>query len=77
LNNSTKCSAQEEAIQCMTKTTPRTFPDVILLPTTPNKMENIINYLKSKNLYGYDGISTKLLKTYSDSSCSFKIHAKL
>ena len=31
-------------------------------PTTTIETENIIKTLKPKNLYGYDGISTKVLK---------------
>jgi hypothetical protein len=65
LDNGTKCPTQEEAIQFMTKTIPRTFPDINILSATANEI-NKINSLKSKNSCGYDGILTKLLKTCSD-----------
>jgi hypothetical protein len=43
LNNGTKSPAEEEAIQYMTKTIPRTFPDINLLPTMANEIKNISN----------------------------------
>jgi hypothetical protein len=36
LNNSTKSPTEEEAIQYVTKTIPRSFPDINLLPATAN-----------------------------------------
>jgi hypothetical protein len=47
-NNSTKSPTNEEAIQYMTKTIPRTFPNINLLPTTANEIKNITNSLKKK-----------------------------
>jgi hypothetical protein len=57
---------EEEAIQYMTKTIPRTFPNINILPTMANEIKNIINSLKSRNSCGYDGISTKFIKTCPD-----------
>jgi hypothetical protein len=48
LNKSTKSPTEEEAIQYMTKTIPRTFPDINILPTMANKIKNIISSLKLK-----------------------------
>jgi hypothetical protein len=36
VNNGTKCPTEEEAIQYMTKTALRTFPDINLFPTAAN-----------------------------------------
>jgi hypothetical protein len=47
--NGTKFPTDDKEIQCMTKTIPRTFPDINLLPTTANEVKNIINFLKSKS----------------------------
>jgi hypothetical protein len=38
------------------------FPNLILKPTTTQEIEDIIKSLKPKNTYGYDEISTNLLK---------------
>jgi hypothetical protein len=41
------------------------FPNVLLKPTTTQEIEDIIKSLKPKNTYGYDEISTNLLKIRS------------
>jgi hypothetical protein len=41
---------QEDAIQYLTKTIHRTFPDINLLHTTANEIKNIINSLKSTHV---------------------------
>ena len=40
----------------------RTFPDINFTNTSPKEIENIIQSLKAKESYGYDGITTKILK---------------
>jgi hypothetical protein len=65
LNNSTKTPRKEEVIQYMTKTVPRTIPNISLAYICKLN-RNIINSLKSKNLCSLDEISAKLLKTCSD-----------
>jgi hypothetical protein len=42
LDSGTKFPTEEEAIQYMTRTIPRTFPDINLLPTTANEIKNLI-----------------------------------
>jgi hypothetical protein len=44
------------------KTVPKTFPNINLMPTTANKIKNIINSLTTKGLCGFNKIKTKLLR---------------
>jgi hypothetical protein len=47
----------EDAMKLLAKAIPNSFPNMNLLPTTPDETKNIIS-LKSKNSCGYDGISS-------------------
>jgi hypothetical protein len=42
-----------------------TFPDIKFKLLSTREIKNIIKTLKTKNSYGYDGLSTKLLKISS------------
>jgi hypothetical protein len=41
---------------------PYEFPPMQIDPITEGYIKSIISFLKSKNSFGYDGISTKILK---------------
>jgi hypothetical protein len=45
LNSITKCPIEEQPMQYVTKTIPRTLTDVNLLPTTAQELRNITNSL--------------------------------
>ena len=47
----------------MTKIFGKPNPKIRLTNTNPNEIEKIINSLQSKNSYGYDKVSMKILKT--------------
>jgi hypothetical protein len=41
------------------------FPNMKIKPLSTKEVENIIKSLKLKNFFGYDGVSTKVLKLSS------------
>jgi hypothetical protein len=53
-------------MKLLAKTIPNSFPNLNLMPTTPDEIKNIIISLKSKNSCDYDEISSKLLKSCVD-----------
>lgn len=62
-SNNKKCSNNEEDIKCyMTKSFPNSFPNIKLKYTSTREIEKIIKSLKTKNSYGYDEVSTRILK---------------
>ena len=46
----------------MMKISGKPFPKIRLTNTTTNEIEKIINSIQCKNLYGYDEVSTQILK---------------
>jgi len=48
-----------------TNTNTNTFPQMKIIPVTEGDKQSIICSLKSKNVSGYDGISTEILKLCS------------
>jgi hypothetical protein len=59
-NSDTTTPKTEDAMKFLAKAIPNSFPNINLIPTTPNEIKSIITSLKSKNSCGYDGISSKV-----------------
>jgi hypothetical protein len=66
-NRNIKGNNMQNSIQMMTKTFGKPFPKIRLTNTTSNEIEKIIRSIQSKNVYGYDEVSTKIKKK----KCSF------
>jgi hypothetical protein len=56
---------KEDAISFLKDVFPVKFPNIKIVPTTETCIKSIIHSLKSKNLSGYDKITSKILKTCS------------
>ncbi|PNF19496.1 hypothetical protein B7P43_G02324, partial [Cryptotermes secundus] len=58
-------SNQENPISYLSRARNQPFPPITLNCVSSKEIEDIIKSLKTKNSYGYDGISTKILKVSS------------
>jgi hypothetical protein len=55
---------REYAISLLKDAFPEGFPIINIIATTETEIENITHSLKSKNLSGYNEITSKILKAY-------------
>jgi hypothetical protein len=56
-------SNHENPISYLSGTRDQLLPQIALKCISSKEIEDIIKSLKTKNSYGYDGISTKILKS--------------
>ena len=59
-NGNIKVNNIQNSIQMMTEIFGKPFPKIRLTNTITNELEKMITSLQSKNLYGYDEVSTKI-----------------